>query len=854
MRALGHREALRLDDGYRTSGLTYRQLYQQILAFSSQLTQRKLQKGDRLLLWGENAPQWVVCFWACVSKGVQVVPVDARLSAGFVEKVISDAKAAILIHDGKVDIAPLRDKISSISFSEIRKSDRSVLTLETVEATPDDIVEIVYTSGTTGSPKAVVSRHRNLCANLGPFETEIRKYRKFAAVFQPIRILDMLPLSHMFGQALGLYLPILLEGALCLSPEMRPGAIIDTIRRNRISVLVAVPRLVEQLREFLALNYKIDLPIRYRGTIGVLEKWWKYRRIHSRLGWKFWAIVVGGAEVGRELEEFWSQPGIALIQGYGLTEASPVVSVNHPFAARKGSLGKPLKGQEVRIAPDGEILVRGENVASSYFSAGVEKEESEWLRTGDIGELDEEGRLYYRGRKKDLIVTSEGLNVFPEDVEEVINRHPAVRDSAVVALRRDGQEAVHAVLLLHDARADPNGIIRETNRQLEPDQRVRSWSIWSEDDFPRTTSTLKIRRSEVARRISDRGPDDEAGRLAGGRLERMLSRLSGIRPEGIEDATRLGEDLGLSSLDRVGLLSQLEEEYRLELDEVTFTELSTVGELRRLLAPVDIDRAGQRLAATGTNAERRVGPVRSEALRPASSHAPSPRWTRTLPVRTFRGLAHRLLILPVFRHYIPVKVVEGRDILAHIDTPVIFAANHQSHLDTIAVFAILPPDWRARLAPAIRQEYFAAWFNEGHRLTSKLWTGLEYFFASSLFNVYPIPQHMGGVGRSLQYTGELLDQGYCSLVFPEGRRTPDGRMLPFQPGIGLMAVRLQVPVIPIRLEGLFEIMPLHARWPRRGSVRVWIGQPLTFAPNVDFKKATQDVEEAMRRLGPSAVA
>jgi len=633
MRALGHREALRLDDGYRTSRLTYRQLYQQILAFSSQLTELKLQKGDRLLLWGENTPQWVVCFWACVSKGVQVIPVDARLSAAFVEKVISDAKPAILIHNGKVDTAPLRGKILTISFNDIRKPVGTLSAPEAVETTPDDIVEIVYTSGTTGAPKAVVHRHRNLCANLRPFDTEIRKYRKFAAIFQPIRILDNLPLSHMFGQALGLYLPVFLEGALCLSPEMRPGAIIGTIRRNRISVLVGVPRLLEQLQSFVSSNYKMDVPIRFRGKIGILERWWKYRRIHSRLGWKFWAMVVGGAEVRRGIEEFWSQLGIAVIQGYGLTEASPVVSVNHPFGARKGSLGKPLKGQEVRIAPDGEILVRGENVASSYFGAGVEKKESEWLHTGDIGELDQEGRLYYKGRKKDLIVTSEGLNVFPEDVEAAINRHPAVRDSAVVGVRRDGQEVVHAVLLLRDAEADPNLIIRETNRQLEPDQRIRSWSIWPEDDFPRTPSTLKIRRSEVARRISGRGQDEEAGRAAAGRLEEILSRLSGTRPEEIVDATRFEEDLGLSSLDRVELLSQLEKEYPLELDDGTFTELSTVGELRRFLAGVDAHRSQQDLPVRDSAAEKMKVLVGSETAKQPSSPAPFPRWTRTLPVR-----------------------------------------------------------------------------------------------------------------------------------------------------------------------------------------------------------------------------
>ena len=141
-------------------------------------------------------------------------------------------------------------------------------------------------------------------------------------------------------------------------------------------------------------------------------RWWRYRRIHRQFGWKFWAFVVGGASIEPELEEFWGQLGFLLIQGYGLTEASPVVAVNHPFDARRGSLGKVVPGQDVIIAPDGEILVRGESVT---------KERGEWLHTGDIGSIDAEGRLYFRGRKKDLIVTGEGLNVYPHDVETVLN-------------------------------------------------------------------------------------------------------------------------------------------------------------------------------------------------------------------------------------------------------------------------------------------------------------------------------------------------------------------------------------------------------------------------------------------------
>src|SRR5207244_2492887 len=201
-------------------------------------------------------------------------------------------------------------------------------------------------------------------------------------------------------------------------------------------------------------------------TRSVLLRILRSRKIHSAFGWKFWAFVTGGARVDPELEEFWGRLGFLVVQGYGLTEASPVVAVNHPFDAKRGSLGKVLPGVEVKIAPDGEILVRGESITT---------EDGGWFHTGDLGMIDREGRLYYRGRKKDLIVTPEGLNVHPEDVEHTLNQLPEIRESAVVGVRRNGHEQVHAALILKDPNADVESVVGRSNERLETHQRTRSW-------------------------------------------------------------------------------------------------------------------------------------------------------------------------------------------------------------------------------------------------------------------------------------------------------------------------------------------------------------------------------------------
>ena len=225
-----------------------------------------------------------------------------------------------------------------------------------------------------------------------------------------------------------------------------------------------------------------------------------------------------------------------------------------------------------------------------------------------------------------------------------------------------------------------------------------------------------------------------------------------------------------------------------------------------------------------------------------------PRWNRALPVRWTRGIFHHTLMFPFFHLYVRTSV-EGMDHLAGLHPPVLFAANHTSHFDTPVLLTALPARWRRRLHPAMVQEHFRAHFQPGgFALRQRLSHTLQYLIAAGLFNAFPLPQAMGGVRRVLKYMGEVVDRGGCPLVFPEGRRTPDGQIHPFRSGIGLMALRLRVPVVPVHIAGLFDILPPHRQWPLPGRVRVRIGAPVDLHGIEDYEEAARRVEAAVRAL------
>jgi long-chain acyl-CoA synthetase len=771
IRSLGDREAVRWVHGYRTEVSTYADIYGRIGACTNYLDEQGLKKGDRALIWAENRAEWTAFFWACIARGIQIVPIDFRFSAELASRIRADCSPKINVDSSVLDALSKRSPVHDF---------------QTVPAEPDDIVEIIYTSGTTGEPKGVVHRHRNICANLTPFGAEIAKYRRWALPFQPVRILDLLPLSHMFGQSMGLYIPIFLEGAVAFTSEIHPDRVIQISHDNRISVIVAVPRILEMLQHEVERRNVLPSQPQLKGLPGIAAQWWRYRTVHARFGWKFWAFVAGGARMHPSVEEFWSQMGFLLVQGYGLTEASPVVAVNHPFSAAHGSLGRPVAGQEVRISEDGEILVRGESIAGTTDAEG-------WLHTGDLGKINDDGRLYYLGRKKDVIVTADGLNVSPDDVEAVLNSLPGIRDSAVVSI----DDQVHAALILDDPAAGPESaaeFVRRANDQLEAHQRIHHWSIWPYPIFPRTESTLKTKRGEVAAQIRS-------------------GELNIARPATPDPSA-------MSSLERVELLTELEARHGIEIDEDAFTRARNAEELNQLIA-------------------------RPAQTAPKTSLSP---WPLSWSARIIRAVFQRGLAIPLFRHYLPLSV-EGTEHLAGVKPPVIFAANHTSNLDAPAVFSSLPPDWKRRLSPAVQAEYFRPHFApSGFSFKDVVWSGFQYALARLLYNCYPLPQEMSGVRRALTYTSDLLRRGYCPLVFPEGKRTLDGGMQEFRPGIGMMAVRLQVPVIPVRISGLFDVYSVHHSWPVRGAVHVSIGAPLQFPSETTVEKAALAIETALKQL------
>ena len=263
-------------------------------------------------------------------------------------------------------------------------------------------------------------------ANLTPLEQEIKRYLKWERLFHPVRFLNLLPLSHVFGQFMGIFVPQLLGGEVFFQESLSPSQIMETVRRERISVVIAVPRILDALREKIESDYeargKLD---RLRDAIAssadrhFLRRWWTFRAIHNMFGWKFWAFVSGGASLNPDTEEFWQRLGFAVIQGYGMTETAALISVNHPFKMGRGSIGKTLPGQQMKLDESGEILVRGDNVSPGYWCGDVKSitNEEGWLRTGDVGEMDAAGNLYFKGRKKDVIVTAAGLNIYPDDLE-----------------------------------------------------------------------------------------------------------------------------------------------------------------------------------------------------------------------------------------------------------------------------------------------------------------------------------------------------------------------------------------------------------------------------------------------------
>ena len=809
----GPRDALLIKPAFRYIRWTYDRLWEDSGRVATLLQRRGLNKGDQAILWGPNSPHWVLAFFGCLRAGVVLIPLDLRSAPDYVSRVISRTEPKLAFTSrftpkGDVDLG-----VPEISFEELELAIADLPTPDPVTIHPDDLAEIMFTSGTTGDPKGVMLTHRNLTAN-------IEGISHYITVDSSSRLLSILPLSHMYEQMGGLFFTLHSGASVTYPTSRQPTVLSRTMRERKITTMLMVPQALELLmngieREVVRQGkerlWKKLLKVAERTPFGLRRH--LFRTVHKQFGGKLDLIVSGGAPLDRDLGRKWEMLGIKVLQGYGTTEASPVIS-NHTMVERRpDSTGRPLPNVQVKISEQGEILVKGDNITPGYYNAPEETAkafEDGWYKTGDLGYFDKDGFLHIQGRVKDMIVLSSGQNVFPQDIQTVLVKHPSVKDAVVIGLPKGTSVEVHAALILSDPDSAKQAV-DWANSQLAEQQRVRGFTVWPDEDFPRT-HTLKVKNQVVidtilrgAEQSAPSSPRPASTPPTGARdLMSIISELSRRDLELVPDTASLGNDLDLDSLGRIELLSAIETELGVYLDESKVSPDTTVRQLSSL--------------------------VEEGSRRPPMVKFPG--WGMRWWARMARGFFHQGAIFPLMTLAYGLKV-SGSENLAGLTGPVLFASNHHLGLDNPLIFKAVTRRWRSRLAVAAAAE---------------LWSNPIWWVLNPLLgNGFPIAR-TGPIRPSLENLGSIMDRGWSVLIYPEGVLTVGGPMKPFMQGAGLVAVEGRVPVVPMRLDVAKFGSPSRLPLLRRGRVEIRFGSPLTFPPGTDYQQATSTIEEAVKAL------
>jgi long-chain acyl-CoA synthetase len=885
-RSLGREIAVVRYQGNRRRVTTYEELARLAGRFAAFLDQRKILPGDRVLLWADNSAEWIASFYGCMLRGALAVPLDANGTAEFAERVAADTSPKLAVGDALLLAklgAAAGHAIPALAFEQwlgaLPDTEMGAISSLSNE-TP---LEILFTSGTTGDPKGIVITHGNVLASVDPIEDGARPYMKYERLIHPLRILHTLPLSHVFGQTMGLWIPPILRAELHFESRLAVPHLIELIKSERISVLAAVPRVLALLKADLELNHPglAEKVSASQKKLGSWLPWWRFRKVHREFGLKFWAFVSGGGALPGPLEQFWNAMGFVLVQGYGMTETTALITLNHPFHVASGTIGKPLAGREVKLGPDGEVLVRGAGISNATWQDGtLQPRQEEWLATGDIAQRQESGELRFMGRKSEVIVTSAGVNIHPEDIEAAIEEQPEVAGCAVVPMQTDTGPEPCAVLAFRGSGDQAPKVIERANAKLAEFQRIRRWVLWPEPDLPRT-STGKVRRKPVAawltriqaaatatsngspHRTDSFGPSSDW-------LLALIAQISGEAPRGVGDEQRITEDFHLDSLARVQLASAIEEKLGIVQGNGLLEEVQTLGDLRRLVAGGD-------LGETENEAETGIGDhgsgIREEARSSAPTASPDiaapsarvltaqpapgrrrylyPTWPWLKPVEWIRIAFIEAVMRPLAWILAAPRVVGPAQPLP--DGPMLIVANHVTSYDGPFIQYALPSLARRHLAVAMSGdmlEDFRHWRNAKRMPADDrffIFGPAAYFLVTALFNVFPLPKQRD-FQSSFAHAGRALDHGYNVLVFPEGALSEEGRLARFRPGIGLLVKQSYVPVLPMAIRGLGELKTRQRRWFRSGTIEVRVGEAIRFGPEVSETAITARLQDEVEKL------
>lgn len=820
-RLYSDRIAYEIKRGFRTQRFTFLEVYSLALKTVTFLQERGVKKGDKIAIWAPNMPEYPILYFGCWLLGVVAVPIDIRTTEETLKLFLKKAQCKIGVKGmfvsgtfGKLveESFFLEDLIDLIKdlpkYSPLRSPSA------TSEVSLNDLAEIAFTSGTTGTPKGVILTHGN-------FLSDVKALTKAFPFKKEYRVLSLLPLSHAFEQVVDFLAPFKTGIKVTYLERINRLTIINGLKKGKISSVVLVPQALQLLlsgieneveRQKKQKLWQILNRISPRLPIWVRRL--LFKSVHHKLGGHLIFFGCGSAPLNLRLANKWENLGIEIFEGYGATETTAALTINTPLAKKLGSVGKVLPGIKVRLdKKKGEILAKGPTISPGYFQDQEKTKEAfsnGWYKSGDIGEFDSSGFLYITGREAFRIVLSNGQKVYPEDIEKKLNRHPMVVESCVVGAKKEEGEVVHAfVITKHSNKLDK--IIKDVNAELSSHEQILEYGLWQGEDFPRTP-LLKIDRKKVLERVL--GVKKERKQNIGVKtyttLTNIIAQIARVKISEIKGNATLSTDLKLDSLSRVELVSRIEEELAVSIDELKIGSQTTVEDIEKLIKEAPL-----------TTMEN-------------DYH----RFIFSKPFTLLRLLLQEILVFPLFRLFVSLKV-KGREHIKNLKGPVIYYFNHVGIYDGLQVLRILPRTIREKLAIPV---------------SAHIWRDYRWMFVETFAGAFPFDKEKK-IKASLELLGEFLDNGYSILMSPEGTFSKDGRLLEFKSGAGFMAAAMGVRVVPIKIDPSYrEIFPpMNGRFvenlpKKRKQVRVTIGKPISFPKDTSYTEATRKMKNVMEEL------
>jgi long-chain acyl-CoA synthetase len=835
--------AIRREGAYEVE--TYGGLLQKYTRLGAVLREQGMKKGDRAAILCENGPEWAVAYLGTLACGGIVVGIDTRLTRSEMENIVSHSEPKLVLSSTGMAQYRLHEKTILLQAEELRAGRAGAIRESDVAVSPEDVAMLVYTSGTTGAPKAVMLTHRNITSNV------LAAYEALPAGPRD-RFLSVLPLTHMFELVGGLLGPLYCGAAVTYLESINTAAIKAAMKETRMTVMLSVPLLfklfykkivariedsIQPVPLMFAFNMKMARASR-NLRIGRLI----FRRVRKEFGGRLRYFISGAAPLTSEVEAAFQSMGMPIYQGYGLTEASPIVSVNTPGSRRIGSVGRPIPGTSVRISQDGEIVVRGPGVMAGYYKdpdATSSVLTAGELHTGDIGFLDRDGFLFITGRKKTMIVTAAGKNVFPEEVELVLGRSSYVREICVVG-RKDKEGETPFAFIIPDydyfgftgaPRDDANvrKVLRSEVKRLSSDlaehERVSDFAVFK-GEFPKTT-TRKIKRHELARMVGDRSTPIEVSESLDDLARELRSLIAGIA-DVPEESVALGSDLymdlGIDSLLKVELLTAVESRCGIRIPDEASYRISTFEELVELVRTAEQLESSQHLATSDAEESYEFLKERTAARKLA---------------KRFFSLFFRLFS----KWYFDLETSGAHNVIglrSFVITP-----NHNSLLDVPIVLSSLPCSVAENVFSPAAKDYFF----DRHPL--------RRWFIELVFDAFPFDRH-GNFIEGLRKCKRTIEEGRSLILFPEGTRSVSGEIQPFKIGLGALALDLGIPIVPTYIKGIHGAFGKGMLFPRPRKIEVRFGRPILMERYVESKsrkksydiysEIAEDVKQAMLRL------